>query len=491
MSRFSYRSSNQRKKTLKYGGYATISIMILLAALILVNVLFSQLGWRVDLTENELYTPSQDTKTILSKLEDDIVIYGFYNQGTDTNELNDRVIKLVREYTDLSDRVSFEKIDPLANPAFANQFLMDDSNSIGNGSLIVQNMNTKKFKTIPLTTMYEVTSDYSTLTQNVTGFSAEEALTSAIQYVSITATPVLYQLQGHSEALLSDDFISYMTSTNFEIKEMNLIRDGITELEANDYTVICVNNPRQDLAQEEYETLLKYMETGGRMLFLATYDTPELPNFSRLLSRYGIGIQTGTMLETDASHYYQYPFIILPTLSTGNDITKYLAGDSNNYVVMTLPAAVTISPEVEAGTKITSLVTTSEGAVFKGENNLGTVYEEGDIQGPFNLAVAVEKELAVDGKQATTKLIVLASSEFIDPKSGSIVTTGNFKLTTIACDYLQDSVGYLYITSKSIEEGKINTTETDFLGYGAIFVILLPAIIIIAGIVIYMRRKRR
>ena len=158
---------------------------------------------------------------------------------------------------------------------------------------------------------------------------------------------------------------------------------------------------------------------------------------------------------------------------------------------MTLPAAITISPEVEAGTKITSLVTTSEGAVFKGENNVATVYEEGDIQGPFNLAVAVEKELAVNGRQATTKLIVLASSEFIDPASGSVVTTGNFKLTTIACDYLQDSVSYLYISSKSIEEGKINTTTADFLGYGAIFVILIPAAIIIAGIVIYVRRKRR
>ena len=78
--------------------------------------------------------------------------------------------------------------------------------------------------------MYEVTSDYSTLTRNVTGFSAEQALSAAIQYVCITDTPVLYQLQGHSEAVLTDDFIDYLSYTNFSVDTMNLVTDGIETL---------------------------------------------------------------------------------------------------------------------------------------------------------------------------------------------------------------------------------------------------------------------
>ena len=41
MKKFNYKSSMQRKRNLKYGGYATVTTIILLVALVLGNVLFS------------------------------------------------------------------------------------------------------------------------------------------------------------------------------------------------------------------------------------------------------------------------------------------------------------------------------------------------------------------------------------------------------------------------------------------------------------------
>ena len=153
MKKFSYRSASQRKRSLKYGGYATVTTIILLAALVLFNVLFSQLKLKVDLTGNDIYTPGATTMKILDSLEDDVTVYGLYNQGTEENETNRRVIKLVEAYCDLSKKVKFVKVDPLSDPTFANQFLMDTSNTLDNGSLIVQNDTTKKFKTIPINNM--------------------------------------------------------------------------------------------------------------------------------------------------------------------------------------------------------------------------------------------------------------------------------------------------------------------------------------------------
>ena len=147
MNKFSFKSSSQRKKNLRYGGYMTVTTMILLVALILVNVLFSQLGWRVDMTSNDLYTPGDQTMQTLEKLEDDVTIYGLYNQGSEGNSTNVMVIKLMEAYADLSDKVTFKKIDPLNDPAFVNQFLLDDSTALDNGSLIVVNEGTGKFRT--------------------------------------------------------------------------------------------------------------------------------------------------------------------------------------------------------------------------------------------------------------------------------------------------------------------------------------------------------
>lgn len=492
MSKFSYRSSKGRKKSLKYGGYMTVTTMILLVALILVNVLVSQLHLRVDMTANDLYTPGDQTMETLNQLEDDVTIYGLYNQGTEGNSTNVMVIKLMEAYADLSPRVTFKKIDPLNDPAFVNQFLMDNSTSLDNGSLIVVNETSKKFRTIPISNMFVDKGDATNLTRQVTGFTAEESVTSAIQYVCLDRTPVLYQLEGHSETPLRDEFLDYFSYTNYEVKSMNLVNENITELPGDAYTVILVNAPYQDINDNEYETLLNFLEDGGKMLFLVSYDTPELPNFQKLLGRYGLNYQVGTMLETDTSRYYQIPIVINPILSTESEITKYMAGDTNSYVLMPLPAAVTISDNVSSRVKISTFATTSDGAIIKGGSNNATVYEEGDFKGPFNLGVLAEETVSKkDGTVGASRVVVLGNSDFIDPTSGTgtLVRSGNYRLMTVIFDYLQDTSDSLYISGKSIEATNITTTQADFLLYGLLFVILIPAAIIVTGIVIWARRK--
>ena len=161
MRKFNYRSSNKNKKSLKYGGYASITTIILVTALVLVNVLFSLLGWKVDLTVQKLYTPGDITTEIIESLDEDITIYGLYNTGTEDNNTNKAVITLLEEYCNLSEHLSFATVDPLTDPAFASQYLADSS--LDNGSLIVVNEETGKNKTIPVTKMYQVETDYEYL----------------------------------------------------------------------------------------------------------------------------------------------------------------------------------------------------------------------------------------------------------------------------------------------------------------------------------------
>ena len=198
------------------------------------------------------------------------------------------------------------------------------------------------------------------------------------------------------------------------------------------------------------------------------------------------------MLETNTNRYYQLPIVINPILSTTSDITKYMAGDTNSYVLMPLPAAVTISDNISSRIKTTAFATTSEGAIIKGGSNNATVYEEGDYQGPFNLGVLSEESVSKsDGTVGVTRLVVVGNSDFIDPTSGTgtLVRSGNYRLLTVIFDYMQDTSDSLYISGKSIEATNITTTQADFLLYGLLFVILMPAAIIVTGIVIWARRK--
>lgn len=492
MKRLNYRSSAQHKKSLKYGGYATVTTIVLLTALVLGNVLFNLLGWKVDLTVEKLYTPGEQTINILDSLKDDVKIYGLYNTGTEDSEVNANVIRLVDAYCELSDRISFDTVDPLSDPAFIKKYL--DDSELANGSLIVENQTTGKFKTIPVSYLYEVKNDYDMLTQTVTGFSAEEQLTTAIQYVTMEETPMLYQLDGHGETVLNRQFVDYLGYANYEVSTMNIMLDTITEIEATDYSVVLINNPQQDLDENEYNILLQYMENGGRMIFMAANDMPDLPNFARLLSRYGLSIQTGTMYERNMDYYYQYCNVFRPKVSSESEITQYLVDDTSKNVIMLAPAGIAVSEEKSSSIKVETLISTSEDAIIKGENNnLRSVdYEEGDIQGPFNLCVVAEEGVTrTDGTLGTTKLIVVGSSDFIDADANSFVTSGNYKLMTLLCDYMQDTGNKLYISSKNLEQAKIVTTASDFLFYGALFTIVIPAAIITTGILVWVRRKHR
>ena len=110
----------------------------------------------------------------------------------------------------------------------------------------------------------------------------------------------------------------------------------------------------------------------------------------------------------------------------------------------------------------------------------------------FNLGVLAEETVSKsDGTVGRARLVVVGDSDFIDPTSGTgtLVRTGNYRLMTTIFDYLQDTSDSLYISGKSIEATNITTTQADFLLYGLIFVILMPAAIIVAGVVIWARRK--
>jgi uncharacterized membrane protein len=196
------------------------------------------------------------------------------------------------------------------------------------------------------------------------------------------------------------------------------------------------------------------------------------------------------MVETSTDYYYTSPMIIKPILDTSSSISSYLVDDSNNYVIMTLPAAINISDEHTNNLDISAIVTTSDNAIIKADGNGSVVKEDGDIEGPFNLCVVAQENLSLDdGTITSTKLIVIGNSDFIDTSSSSLVTTGNYKLTTIICDYLQDSVEKLYISSKSLEEATIETSQTDFIFYGLLYTVAIPFVVIIIGVVIWVRRK--
>ena len=124
---FSTRSS-------KIGSYSFFLTAVVLAIIVTVNFalsFFPDSYVQKDLTANQLYSISSQSKVLLSSLEEDITIYWVVASGQE----DDYVEKLLHNYEDYCERITVEKKDPDLEPDFTNSYTDEE---IYNNSVIVE-----------------------------------------------------------------------------------------------------------------------------------------------------------------------------------------------------------------------------------------------------------------------------------------------------------------------------------------------------------------
>ena len=144
----------------------------------------------IDVSEQKLYSISDDTAEMLKDLDKDVTIYQIAQNGSE----DENISKLLERYEDESDHVKVELKDPVVNPKFVSNYT---NSNISSNSLIVTCGD--RYKIIDYNNIYEYQMDYNTYSYQTTGFDGEGQITSAIAYVVSEDLPVLYTLEGHGE----------------------------------------------------------------------------------------------------------------------------------------------------------------------------------------------------------------------------------------------------------------------------------------------------
>ena len=78
-------NKNEKKKfasrKFKMGSFQTITMVIVLAVVVLVNVVIARMNWSKDMNSDYLYSLSSDTISYVKGLKDDITIYYLVEDG--------------------------------------------------------------------------------------------------------------------------------------------------------------------------------------------------------------------------------------------------------------------------------------------------------------------------------------------------------------------------------------------------------------------------
>jgi ABC-type uncharacterized transport system involved in gliding motility auxiliary subunit len=309
-------------------------------------------------------------------------------------------------------------------------------------------------------------------------------MTSAIHYVTAEELPKVYLVTGHLEEDLPYDLRKQMELENYEIEELSLLTE---EKVPEDADIVMFIAPQRDLTEDEAEKVRTYLENNGRVIFFMEIVDNELPNFESLLKSYGVGLQKALVVEGDSSRYWQSPAWIVPNLES-HDITTPMG--KNGMQVLTIGAQGVEILDIKKRTlEIQPLLTTSKDAWGKVDlSSTSAEKEEGDISGPFNIAVAVsdkiwnEKTAEYEG----ARLIVMGDAEFLNPQFASI---GNADFVLNCLNWLQDEQESISIRPKSIVSEHLNINSFQVLLYSGIVVILIPLLVLGSGLVVWLRRR--
>lgn len=467
-------------KKLTTGMFSGGMIVVGFAVAVVANLVVKELPqtWTsIDATSTKLYSLTDDTKNYVKTLSEDVTIYVLASEKS----ADATVSETLRRYEDLSDHIHVEYKDPALNPAFYQQYT---DSAPSQNSLIVAG--SARARVVDYTDIYEYSYDYTNYSSSVDGYDAEGQITSALEYVtrSDSELPVVYEIEGHGENALSGGFKEAVQKANMTISELTLIKeDAIPE----DAAAIVINGPTSDFSEDDAKKVTDYLNKGGKALIVCNFQYQELTNFETILAAYGVTRVDGIVMENDPSYYYSgTPYYLLPEVENGS----YTSSVSGKYVFAPYCEGYTY-PEESEDVTYTPLLMTTDQAVSKVDtaNVTTSKLEDGDIAGPFAVALAVEKA----SEDETAKLVVLGSAEMLTDSADEIVSGGNVALFTDILGRLVDSeaISSSVIPVKEYTLGTIVVTSVVTLIGGLAATVFVPILLIVAGIVIWAVRRKK
>ena len=471
-------------KSFKSGGYSLAMCAVVVVIAVLVNLIVGALPSKIaepDMSEGGLFTLSDYSKQVVKGLKTDVTIYQLATESTK----DPYVARLLDRYADASDKIKVELRDPEVSQ-IATQYTKDE---VSANTLIF--VSEKRSKVVQSSSLYSYSENamnayYSGGQSNPDEFCGEREITSALSFVTTDVLPKIYALTGHGEYTVSDTLTSAIATENIELDTLDLMT---AKTIPEDCACLLTLAPTTDLTAKEQETILAYLDGGGRLL-AATMTTNNLkaptPNYEKLLLDCGIKTGDGFLIEGDGNMFYYSPTYLMPNTES-HEITAPLS-ENNYHVCMPVCQNLSIDPNVRSELTVTPILRTSDDAFARTNvENDSAEKAENDLDGPFDVGFAVTKG---EGEKEM-RAVVLATPYFLEDQFSGFAGNVNLLLNSLKwmCD-LEENIAAVEVKSLSFG-GTLEVTDNAGLMGTLVLTVILPVTFLVVGIVIYVRRKKR
>ncbi|HPH95963.1 MAG TPA: GldG family protein [Anaerolineaceae bacterium] len=452
----------------KYGSNVLILFLASAGILIIINILGASSSVRLDLTQDKTHTLAQETIAILNSLSEPVTAKAFYSSQTNSTTAK----SLLEDFkANSGGKFSYQFIDPNSDPIAA------------------RNANITRDGTIVLTQAGRT---------EIPNYASEQELAAALIRINNPGDRAVYFLAGHGEYDINASsgeqtlrtLKQSLVDKNYLVQTLDLLSNPVIP---DDAKAIVIAGLTQSLSEKEISLIKAYLENGGA---LVVFENPsimtQLPTSSDLLAAYlettwGIKLGEDFIIDTTANQLdLNNPSLAIVVEYGNHAITNNL--NWNLYAIFPSARSVTFSEKENITT--TALAKTSQ--YSWAETDLAGLLTGAQVQydqtkdtlGPVNLAAAAENSLT------HSRIVVFGDPDFAADANFNAYQNGTLAVNAI--DWAAQQENLINLTPRQTTERMVVPPDRFTMGFIFLgFVLALPGSAIVAGIVVWIQRRRR
>jgi hypothetical protein len=510
------------KKKFKHGALSVIMTAAFIAVIVLVNIVASTvLNTTFDLSHNQIFSIEQSTADFLAGLTDEVIITVFSRENDFINEdlFYNQTNEILRRFANVSPNVTLNYIDLLSNPDFAAQH-QDKVTELRRDMVLVQSVNTGRERILgwedylhstffDLRTGNQITRTEHQVMQAMgmggvvhhdVSAGAEAAFLSTI--IAVTNVEPVYVgfTTGHGE-IRNNHIEAFLELNAYDVHVVNLMT---TRELSQDLDFLIIHTPSVDFAREHIDMIDEWLRNDGRLgknlLFFAhqTANTPNLEAYLR--NEWGVSVERSYVIQRDSQFVtpvsiahmqmdiqYFAPFLF----NDGLNPMFRIFGDSMRHTRQTFDNGLWVGVETEINT--TPILSSYPGAVIVPFEELETFNSEAAATGAFEVGIqsSIKRYLEGEFDPVISNVMVFGGASVFAGELMVRANTNNAPYFMNMMNELSDKdTDIPTLTPRSFRsaEFEINRSQADFIGF--IFAIALPLVLIVLGVVIWVRRIR-
>jgi len=466
------------RRQLKYGTNTFVLVLVVLGILGLVNYLVDRHTKRFDLTKDQRYSLSDQTRKVLAGLKEDVKITYFQRQR-DMERGQDRL----KEYTALSPRLKVDFVDPVQSPAKAQAYDVR-----GPWPILVVEKGSKRER---------VSND------------GEQDVTNALIKLGREGKKTVCLLEGEGERSGEESgdrgfsgVKSSLTKSLYETKNVFLMREKTVP---SDCTVLVVGGPEKDLLPETTAAVRDYVKRGGKAFVMVEPELKEhYPNLVALLKDWNI--EAGQDVVVDVSGMGQlfgfselaplaieYPYhaitkdFRLPTLYGGARSVQAGKGTVEGVSAQDL-VKTSAQSWAESDLTLKSPIKFDDGKDKKGPISLAAVATvKAPAPAPTPTPSPAPSPAAEEPKTPEGRVVAVGDADFASNALLGFQGNQDFFLNAVA--WLAEDADLISIRPKEPENQALFLSRQVQQNVAWIALVILPGLFVVLGVVAWWRRR--